>query len=77
MLRLLVLLLLAYIIYRVVKAYLGSGRRLRRRDAAPLDADEMVLDPQCRSYVPKKEAVIRQDRYFCSEECARLYLTRR
>jgi YHS domain-containing protein len=36
----------------------------------------MVLDPQCHSYVPKSDAVFRSGQYFCSQECARLYLAR-
>ncbi|MGH7773540.1 MAG: PP0621 family protein [Candidatus Binatia bacterium] len=37
---------------------------------------EMVLDPQCQSYLPKSEAIFRGGHYFCSEECLRLYLSR-
>jgi YHS domain-containing protein len=36
----------------------------------------MVLDPQCNTYVPKSEAIARGGEFFCSEECARLYLAR-
>ena len=34
----------------------------------------MVLDPQCRSYLPKGSALLRGGYYFCSEQCATLYL---
>jgi hypothetical protein len=34
----------------------------------------MVFDPQCRSYLPKSDAILRKGHYFCSELCARLYL---
>ena len=33
----------------------------------------MVLDPHCKSYVPKNEAYRSHGHYFCSEECARAY----
>ncbi|MEK6562360.1 MAG: hypothetical protein AABZ59_04185 [Candidatus Binatota bacterium] len=36
----------------------------------------MVLDPQCRSYLAKGEAILRSGRYFCSDECAKVYLAR-
>lgn len=36
----------------------------------------MVLDPQCQSYLPKGSALFRSGYYFCSEQCARLYLVR-
>ncbi|MBI4382954.1 MAG: hypothetical protein HY579_02835 [Nitrospinae bacterium] len=37
-------------------------------------ATEMVKDPNCETYIPKTEAVVRTLRgathYFCSEKCA-------
>ena len=36
----------------------------------------MVLDPQCQSYLPKGAALLRGGHYFCSEQCATLYLSR-
>jgi hypothetical protein len=76
LLRLLFFLLLAYIVLLVVRAYLAGGKTRRNRAASIDKGEEMVLDPQCLSYVPKKEAVFKNDRYFCSEECAQRYLTR-
>ncbi|MBI2997214.1 MAG: hypothetical protein HYY46_01950 [Deltaproteobacteria bacterium] len=35
----------------------------------------MVLDPQCQSYLPKGSAIHRGGHYFCSEECARRFLS--
>lgn len=37
----------------------------------------MVLDPQCRLYFLKADGISREGHYFCSEECARLYLSHR
>ncbi len=77
-LRLLLGFLLFYLFYSLVRLYLSSRKRprnLRARDDATL-AEEMVLDPQCQSYVPKSEAMFRGGHYFCSEECARLYLAK-
>jgi YHS domain-containing protein len=34
----------------------------------------MVLDPHCKSYVPKKDAYAQKGNYFCSKECALAYL---
>jgi hypothetical protein len=42
----------------------------------PRKVDDMVLDPQCQTYVPKNEAISQQGNYFCSRECARLFLLR-
>jgi hypothetical protein len=45
-----------------------------KRASDPI-GEEMVLDPQCRSYIPKSDAVAQSGRYFCSRECARQYLS--
>jgi len=75
MLRLLFFLLLFYLLYKLY----FSARRPKRPAAKRDDAgrgEEMVLDPQCRSYLPKSEAMLRGDQYFCSDRCAALYLSR-
>jgi hypothetical protein len=78
LLRLLLFFFLVYIFYLAIKAY-----RLGRKTGTPTDrfprasnGDEMVLDPQCQSYVPKGEAFRQEGKYFCSRECARLFLSR-
>jgi uncharacterized protein len=76
LLRLLFLFLIAYLLLSLLKAYLighKSGRRSRDSRTA---GEDMVLDPQCQTYVPKSEALLREGKYFCSQECARLYLSR-
>lgn len=75
-LRLLIFFLLAYIIYRIVRAILRQKLDSLRHRSSVSDGEEMVLDPQCRCYVPKRSAYTQQGRYFCSPECAKLYLSR-
>jgi len=72
LLRLLFFFVLSYLIFALVRVVLswlrrqgGDGSRERSEKA-----EEMVLDPQCRSYLPKGEAIPRGGHYFCSEECA-------
>jgi YHS domain-containing protein len=36
----------------------------------------MILDPQCQTYVLKKDAILQAGNYFCSRECAKLFLSR-
>jgi YHS domain-containing protein len=72
-LRLLIIGALAYLGYRVIKLILSpQGRIEKRRDGGVID--EMVQDPQCKTYIPSRDAVkriIRGKEYsFCSEECA-------
>jgi len=71
LLRLVFLCIIIYIVYSALKPLLRRGRK--PANSAQL-GEQMVLDPQCQTYVPESEAVIRQGKFFCSEECARRYL---
>jgi hypothetical protein len=71
LLRLVFLFIIVYIIYAALKPLLRGGKK----PAHPAQfGEQMVLDPQCQTYVPQSEAVLRQGKFFCSEECARRYL---
>ena len=77
LLRLILLFLICYILIAVVRSLMGRGKgAVSNRTQSNLDGEEMVLDPQCHSYIPKSDAITQSGRYFCSQECARLYLTR-
>lgn len=77
MLRYLFLFLIGVLVYYSLRTLFGvrrtggPGRGPSRR----LEGQDMVLDPECHTYVVKDRAVIRRVRgtptYFCSEECAR------
>ncbi len=82
MLRLLIIVALVYLLYRVFTRWmLGrsplSGRTVDRRDAGAID-DVMVKDPQCEVYFPKRKAVQARidgrDLFFCSIECRDRFL---
>jgi hypothetical protein len=76
LLRLLFFVLLVFLLLSLIKSYLVRSRRRSRR--APLnDAEDMTLDPQCKSYVPKRDAIEAGGNYFCSRECAQRYLADR
>ena len=73
MIRFLIFAILAYIAYRTVKAIFRPKEELSRgQDKGVID--EMVQDPQCKTYVPKREAVKRtiagETHFFCSGACA-------
>jgi hypothetical protein len=71
LLRILFLLVLLYLILVLLRLFLSWRNQrpnVRGREFAELD--DMVQDPHCLSYVPKAEAVAREGRYFCSEQCA-------
>jgi YHS domain-containing protein len=76
--RLLILALLLYILYRVLRSYFGSGLKGReekiRKDNAAGAIDEMVQDPICKTYIPlrgaKRRVVDGETFFFCSDQCA-------
>ena len=77
MIRLVILALLAYVAYRIIKTLLaGPGRTIHRGPDSGV-IDEMVQDPFCTTYIPRKEAVRRviegKEHFFCTEECADKY----
>lgn len=80
--RILILILLVYLGYRVLKSLIGSGgsrREMAETETLPVD-DVMVKDPVCETYFPKKDgvkAVVKGETlYFCSETCRDVYLDR-
>jgi hypothetical protein len=75
-LRFLYPLLFFFLLLFVVRAVFSWLRRAGMRDrAAPKRTEPMVFDPQCRSYLPKSDAILRKGHYFCSEQCAQVYLS--
>ncbi|HEY2919714.1 MAG TPA: PP0621 family protein [Candidatus Binatia bacterium] len=77
LLRLFLFLLLCYLVFAALKAIARGRKKMpRNRRNVDRDGEEMVLDPQCHSYVAKSDAVLRSGQYFCSQECAQLYLAR-
>ncbi|MGH7928739.1 MAG: hypothetical protein ACREQV_13195 [Candidatus Binatia bacterium] len=71
LLRLFFVVLLFFLLLSLIRRYLARSRG--GSPSARLD-DEMALDPQCQSYVPKGEAIEVAGNYFCSRECAERYL---
>jgi hypothetical protein len=77
LLRLIIFFLICYALLTLVRSLIGRGKGApSSRLKSTSDGEDMVLDPQCQSYVPKSDAVAQSGRYFCSQECARRYLTR-
>ena len=77
LLRLLILFLLCYAAFAALRSMARRGKDGISGTLKPdTKGEDMVLDPQCQSYIPKSHAVAQSGRYFCSRECARLYLNR-
>jgi YHS domain-containing protein len=73
MTRWLILLIVGYFVYRFLKGFLKSTKRPRNLPPKEIQ-DEMVQDPICKIYLPKRQAVNlsgfgRTVHYFCSTQC--------
>lgn len=84
MMRVLLIIILLIVAYQAAKTVFRSARdAYHRGEPRPprVPGEEMVLDPQCRTYVVKDRAVSRRaegaTRYFCSDSCADAYARRR
>jgi len=71
--RLLAFVAVGYLIYRAVKGVFGFPGKIDQRRSNGI-IDEMVQDPQCKTYIPRKDARRKimdgEEYFFCSKECA-------
>jgi len=80
MIRGLFILFCVAVVYYVLKTVIHSAVRTYREEERKSDhlmGEEMVQDPECRTYIPKARAVNRLVEgklcSFCSESCAQRY----
>jgi YHS domain-containing protein len=78
MIKLIIYVVLGYLLYRVFKGLFSPSKGLEKRGSAGV-IDEMVQDPLCKTYIPRRDAqkrVIGDNEYFfCSNECASKFET--
>lgn len=84
MIRFILFAILCYILYRLIKGLTQASPPQRGGpdpSSRPTITDEMVIDPACRVYIPKREALTAQvggeTLYFCSRECMDAYCKNR
>jgi len=75
--RFIIYLVLAYVAYRGLE----GGHQAERQDYRSENGgviDEMVQDPQCKMYIPRREAIEKavdgRTYHFCSDACATKFL---
>ena len=73
MIKFLVLIFLVFFIYRAVRRYMPLGQKTEQSPGEG-SVDEMVQDPSCMTYIPRRGAqrkvVGGKEFFFCSKECA-------
>jgi len=81
MIKLVIFLLVGYFALKTIKGIFGQGTSARMeangRRSEEID-DLMVKDPNCQTYIPRRDAVQAEQNgetyYFCSRECRDTYL---
>ena len=85
MVRFLALAVVAFLLFLVVRAsvhaFLGGLHRAGRPGSTRrAGLDQLVKDPVCETYIPRRKAISRGSgpatRYFCSVACADKYASR-
>ena len=74
-----ILFILLLLLFYVILYYLIKDMAVRRKKwSRASEPEELVQDPYCQTYVPKRTAVRRRAKgenyYFCSKECLRKFL---
>ncbi|MBW2023022.1 MAG: YHS domain-containing protein [Deltaproteobacteria bacterium] len=71
--RLIILAILLYLLYRVVKNYLTRAKGLNHQSRTS-EISDMVQDPVCKTFISAREAETRviggRIYHFCSKQCA-------
>jgi uncharacterized protein len=77
MTRLLVFVILILFLYYVLY-YLIKDMSRRKRSPGESDPEELVQDPYCQTYIPRRSAVKRRiagkEYYFCNQKCLEAFL---
>ena len=71
MIKLLLLALGAWVIYRILKSY--SRNVEQDQESPPAASEDMVRCVHCGVHLPRSEAVVSQDKFFCNNEHRQLH----
>ena len=74
--RLIIFAILFYLLYQILKKVITANKSIdRTADGGVID--EMVQDPVCKTYIPRRDAYRKvlggEEYFFCSPECARQF----
>jgi len=74
MYRLFLIFVLLVVLFVLLRSVYRNSKLAGRPAGPPLDGDQMVQDPVCGVFVPRKTAIVQQvggvSNCFCSQECA-------
>lgn len=76
--RWIIILFVGFLVYRYIRRFLSSPNLPKRNPPQEIQ-DEMVQDPVCKVYLPKRQAEVLKssngvDYYFCSTQCRKKFI---
>ncbi len=81
MLRFILVILLFLIFYHLLNFLIKAMPFIRRTTDPKSESEELVQDPSCQTYIPKRSALRKRiagkNYYFCNRECLKTYLKRK
>jgi len=71
--RIIIYIVLVYLLYRILKGFFSKSKGIEKGGSGGV-IDEMVQDPICETYIPRRDSQKRviggNEYFFCSDECA-------
>jgi uncharacterized protein len=81
MARLLLFTVVVFVFYCLLKSLFRGISGQKESSNRPADLEELVQDPNCRTYIAKRLAIQKKidgkDHYFCTQECLKQYIKTR
>ena len=78
MLRLILFIISTLILYAILHLLIKNMPSIRKRGNRRVEPEELVQDPYCLTYIPKRLAIKKnvagRECYFCNQECLQHYL---
>lgn len=81
MARLILFVLLFLLLYAILRFLIKDIFVQRKKFNGKFEPEELIQDPYCQTYIPKRTAVRKRvggrDYYFCNKECLRGFLEKK
>jgi YHS domain-containing protein len=81
MARLILFVLLLLLLYTILRFLIKDIFVQRKKFNGKFEPEELIQDPYCQTYIPKRTAVRKRvggrDYYFCNRECLRKFLEKK
>lgn len=77
--RFILFVILVFVLYYVLRFLIKDFSSLRKRMSGESEPEELVQDPCCQTYIPKRSAVKKKIAgrwlYFCNQGCMKNYIS--